>query len=95
MREEVSTGKALLMDVRNQYEWEVGRFKGAENPGVNHFKNFPEIAEDLENRVDKKNTPVLMYCTGGIRCEVFSSLLLSRGWKDVRQLEGRCEEADQ
>jgi len=88
LREEVSTGKALLMDVRNQYEWEVGRFKGAENPGVNHFKNFPKIAEDLENIVDKKNTPVLMYCTGGIRCEVFSSLLLSRGWKDVRQLEG-------
>jgi len=88
LREEVGQGKAILMDVRNQYEWEVGRFKGAENPGVDHFKHFPDIAEKLEKRVDKEETPVLMYCTGGIRCEVFSSLLLSRGWKDVRQLEG-------
>ena len=88
LREEVSQGKAILMDVRNQYEWEVGRFKGAENPGVDYFKYFPDIAEKLERKVDKEETPMLMYCTGGIRCEVFSSLLLSRGWKDVRQLEG-------
>ena len=88
LREEVSQGKAILMDVRNQYEWEVGRFKGAESPGVDHFKQFPDLAEKLEKKVDKEETPLLMYCTGGIRCEVFSSLLISRGWKDVRQLEG-------
>jgi len=78
----------VLLDVRNGYEWDVGRFKGAKRPQVTKFKHFSHIADELESFHDKSNTSVLMYCTGGIRCEVFSSLMKSKGWQDVKQLEG-------
>lgn len=80
---------ALILDVRNGYEWDVGRFQGAERPQVTQFKDFPSaVADRLEKDHDPAVTPVLMYCTGGIRCELFSSLLVSRGWENVQQLDG-------
>jgi len=78
----------VILDVRNSYEWEVGRFRGASRPAATHFRSLPAlVAEELGGRC-RESTPVLMYCTGGIRCEVFSSILVSEGWRDVRQLEG-------
>ena len=79
---------ALVLDIRNDYEWDVGRFKQAERPRFTKFKEFPRLVEEVVDRVrGQEERPVMMYCTGGIRCEVFSSLLVKAGVKNVFQLE--------
>ena len=78
----------VLIDVRNQYEWEVGRFEGAECPPCETFREFKAYADDLKTKVDPQKTPVMMYCTGGIRCELYSSLLRKGGFEKVYQLDG-------
>lgn len=83
-----SDEKPILLDVRNEYEWQVGRFEGAVCPPCETFREFGEYAEKLKDQVDPTTTPVMMYCTGGIRCELFSSLLLKGGFKKVYQLNG-------
>lgn len=79
--------KTLVLDVRNEYEWEVGHFKGALEPKMDTFREFPAFAEKIANEVDK-DTRILMYCTGGIRCELFSPMLLEKGFEKVYQLKG-------
>lgn len=83
-----SKERPLLLDIRNDYEWEVGRFDGAVCPPCETFREFKEYGEQLKNQVDPKTTPVMMYCTGGIRCELYSSLLIKHGFAKVYQLEG-------
>lgn len=83
-----SEEKPMLLDVRNDYEWEVGRFEGAVCPPCATFREFKEYAAELKSEVDPQTTPVMMYCTGGIRCELYSSLLLKEGFKTVYQLDG-------
>ncbi len=83
-----SEEKSVLLDVRNDYEWEVGRFEGAVCPPCETFREFGQYAKELKSQVDPQSTPVMMYCTGGIRCELYSSLLLKEGFKKVYQLEG-------
>lgn len=78
----------LLIDVRNDYEWKLGHFEGAELPKLEKFREFPKYAEDLAETYDLENTEVLMYCTGGIRCEPYSALLKQKGFKKVFQLQG-------
>lgn len=78
----------VLVDVRNDYEWKVGHFEGAELPPCETFREFSAYADDLKQRVDPKKTPVMMYCTGGIRCEIYSSLLKKEGFEKVYQLQG-------
>jgi UPF0176 protein len=78
----------LLIDVRNDYESKIGYFEGAECPDVETFRRFPEWADDLAKRRDPKKTKVMMYCTGGIRCETYSALLKEKGFEEVYQLEG-------
>ena len=80
--------KRILLDVRNEYESRVGHFEGAELPPCDTFREFSEYADQLKESVDFKNTPVMMYCTGGIRCELYSSVLKARGFEKVYQLEG-------
>jgi UPF0176 protein len=80
--------RPLLLDVRNDYEWKVGRFEGAVTPNCNTFREFREYADNLKATCDPKKTPVMMYCTGGIRCEVYSSLLKEKGFDEVYQLNG-------
>ncbi len=75
----------LLFDIRNDYESKVGHFKGAILPQIQNFHEFPRLADEMESMKDKK---ILMYCTGGIRCEKFSSLLTERGFQNVYQLHG-------
>lgn len=75
----------VLLDVRNNYESKVGRFKNAITPDLKNFHEFPSWVEDLNQFKEKK---VLMYCTGGIRCEKFSAFLNQEGFKDVHQLSG-------
>lgn len=78
----------VLVDVRNDYEWKVGHFEGARLPPCETYREFNHYAENLKDEVDPKNTKVLMYCTGGIRCETYSSLLKEAGFDKVFQLEG-------
>lgn len=84
---EKEQGKVLL-DVRNDYEWKVGHFEGAELPPCETFREFGQYADDLKMSVDPKKTPVMMYCTGGIRCELYSAILKKRGFERVYQLNG-------
>lgn len=78
----------LLLDVRNDYEWEIGHFEGAELPVLEQFREFPSYAKRLKEKCDPKATRVMMYCTGGIRCELFSALLKQEGFENVYQLQG-------
>ncbi len=78
----------ILIDVRNDYEWKVGHFEGAELPTLEQFREFPKYARDLKDKKDPDKTKVMMYCTGGIRCELYSALLKKVGFKNVFQLEG-------
>ncbi|MEX2463709.1 MAG: rhodanese-related sulfurtransferase [Balneolaceae bacterium] len=77
----------VMIDVRNNYESRVGHFKGAIKPDVKNFYDFPKWLDEAENDIPK-DKKVLMYCTGGIRCEKFSVLMKKRGWDDVNQLHG-------
>lgn len=82
----ISMPDTLVLDTRNDYEVHIGSFKNAVNPGI---KSFKELAEYTDAHVDpKKNPKVAMFCTGGIRCEKFSSYLLQKGFKEVYQLQG-------
>jgi UPF0176 protein len=77
----------ILVDMRNHYESEIGHFKNAITPDVDTFRDsLPIIEDDLkEHKEDKK---LVMYCTGGIRCEKASAYFKHKGFKDVYQLEG-------
>ncbi|MBS0614945.1 MAG: rhodanese-related sulfurtransferase [Verrucomicrobia bacterium] len=78
----------ILLDVRNDYEWELGHFEGAELPKLDQFREFPQYAKDLAKERDPKKTKVMMYCTGGIRCELYSALMKQEGFEQVYQLDG-------
>ena len=76
----------VLIDMRNHYESEVGHFEGAWCPDVDTFRDqLPLVVEELAEQKDKT---VVMYCTGGIRCEKASAYLKHKGFKDVYHLEG-------
>lgn len=75
----------VILDVRSNYETMVGRFKGAKTLDMENFREFPDKIKELE---DLKDKTVITYCTGGIKCEKASALLLERGFKDVYQLDG-------
>lgn len=80
---------AVILDVRNYYESAIGRFKNAVRIQTRTFSEFPEVADQLIEDLDLKNkTHVLMYCTGGIRCERASAYLKSRGVMSCYQLQG-------
>jgi UPF0176 protein len=78
----------LLIDVRNSYEWEVGHFKGAPKPELETFRAFKGYAQEIKESRDPSKTKVMMYCTGGIRCELYSCLLKEYGFDEVYQLDG-------
>ena len=77
---------ATVIDMRNHYESEIGRFKNAICPEVETFKQELPIVKDMLN--GKEDQPVLLYCTGGIRCEKASAYLKHHGFNDVNQLHG-------
>ena len=77
----------VMIDVRNNYESKVGHFEGAVKPDVENFFDFPGWLEQAGEEIPKEKK-VLMYCTGGIRCEKFSVLMKQKGWQDVNQLHG-------
>lgn len=85
-REILESGEEVtVIDVRNDYESRIGHFDGAVLPQVANFYDFPQWLDQADIPKDRK---VLMYCTGGIRCEKFSVLMKQKGWEDVNQLHG-------
>lgn len=78
--------ETLIIDMRNHYESEIGRFENAVCPDADTFKDALQmVVHDFDSQKEKK---ILLYCTGGIRCEKASSFLLHNGFKDVSQLYG-------
>ncbi|QDV24562.1 sulfurtransferase [Aureliella helgolandensis] len=75
-----------LLDVRNDYEFELGTFAGAEQLDIEHFREFPKAIEKLPE--DAKQVPLVMFCTGGIRCEKAGPLMERAGFQEVYQLDG-------
>lgn len=76
----------VLYDTRNDYEVKLGTFKGATPAGIQHFRDFPEAVARLSEKM--KKTPVVTFCTGGIRCEKAAPFMERMGFKEVYQLEG-------
>ena len=75
--------KTLVIDARKPFEYDVGTFKGSMNPNIDNFRDFPKYLKKL-----KKNQPIAMFCTGGIRCEKASVYLEKKGFSNVYQLKG-------
>lgn len=82
----VESGKHIVVDMRNHYESEIGHFKGAICPETDTFREEIKLVSDM--LADKKDQKVLLYCTGGIRCEKASAYLKHHGFSDVNQLHG-------
>ena len=79
----IANKKTILIDARKPFEFNVGTFKGAINPEINNFREFPKYLKKLD-----KNQKIAMFCTGGIRCEKASVYLDKKGFKNVYQLKG-------
>ncbi|HEY1092376.1 MAG TPA: rhodanese-like domain-containing protein [Burkholderiaceae bacterium] len=77
----------VLLDNRNSFEWRLGHFKGAEDPGVRHFRDFPALVQAHAEEWKREGKKVAMYCTGGIRCEKIGGWMSKLGL-DVYQLDG-------
>jgi len=75
----------VVVDMRSNYEYELGKFKNAVTLGLENFRDLPQHLDKLSTYKDKK---ILTYCTGGIKCEKASALLLENGFEDVYQLHG-------
>ena len=75
-----------LLDTRNDYEVKMGTFKGAQVPHIDHFREFPAAVAQLPAELKKQ--PVVMFCTGGIRCEKAGPFMVREGFEQVFQLDG-------
>ncbi len=79
----IKNKKTFLIDARKPFENKIGSFKKSVNPNINNFRDFPKYLKKL-----KKDQPIAMFCTGGIRCEKASVYLEKKGFKNVYQLKG-------
>ena len=82
----IKNDKTVLIDVRNNFEYKVGTFKGSINPNTENFTEFKKFIN--KNLKDFKNKKIALFCTGGIRCEKASSYMIKKGFMDVNQLKG-------
>ncbi|MBW4632511.1 MAG: rhodanese-related sulfurtransferase [Iphinoe sp. HA4291-MV1] len=78
--------EVTVIDTRNDYEVSIGTFKGAQNPHTESFRDFPDYVHNHLN--PQKHKKIALFCTGGIRCEKASSLMLSQGFQEVYHLKG-------
>ncbi len=78
--------EVTLIDTRNNYEYEIGTFRHALNPGTENFREFPSYVQ--QNLDPNKHKKIAMFCTGGIRCEKASSYMMQQGFKEVYHLKG-------
>jgi len=82
----ISDPEVTLIDTRNDYEVSIGTFKGAQNPKTASFRQFPDY---VRTHLDpSKHKKVAMFCTGGIRCEKATSLMMAQGFQEVYHLQG-------
>lgn len=87
LRKWLSEGKEVtLLDTRNDYEIALGTFEGAVELGIHHFRDFPKAVAELPD--DVKEKPVVMFCTGGIRCEKAGPYMEQAGFRQIFQLDG-------
>jgi len=87
LRQWLDEGRPLtLLDTRNDYEVHMGTFRGAVPAGIEHFREFPDAVRRLP--AEMKEQPVVMFCTGGIRCEKAGPFMEQAGFKNVHQLDG-------
>jgi UPF0176 protein len=82
----ISDPDVLLIDTRNDYEVDVGTFKGAVDPRITTFREFPDYVKNNLN--PNKKPRIAMFCTGGIRCEKASAYMLQQGFPEVYHLQG-------
>jgi UPF0176 protein len=85
-REKLDDPEAIVLDIRNDYEYEMGRFEGAVRPPVETFKEFPDWIEQQFGA--QRDRLILTYCTGGIRCEKLTAYMREKGFQNVCQLHG-------
>ncbi len=87
LKQWLDEGRPLtLLDTRNDYEVKLGTFKGARPAGIDHFRQFPDAVRQLPPEL--KDQPVVMFCTGGIRCEKAGPFMEREGFNQIYQLEG-------
>lgn len=84
--DEMQKEDTVILDARNDYEYDVGHFRGAIRPDIETFRDLPKWVRENKDLIEGKK--ILTYCTGGIRCEKFSGWLVKEGFKDVAQLHG-------
>lgn len=83
----ISRDDVTLIDTRNDFEFAHGHFRGAINPGTRNFKEMVRFTEEQLLPLGR-NRAIAMYCTGGIRCEKYSSYLVAQGYRNVYHLRG-------
>ena len=76
----------ILLDTRNEYEVRLGTFENALDLNLDSFRDFPKEIKNLKQEM--KDKEIVMFCTGGVRCEKASALMLKNGFKDVKQIDG-------
>ncbi|HJM14954.1 MAG TPA: rhodanese-related sulfurtransferase [SAR86 cluster bacterium] len=81
----ISESDTIVIDVRNDYETDIGTFKNSIIPEMKDFTEFPDFVDGLK---EDKKAKIAMFCTGGIRCEIASSFMMEKGFDEVYQLEG-------
>lgn len=84
--EKLKDPNTVILDARNDYEYDLGHFKNAIKPDIKHFRDLPEWFQKNKEKFEGKT--VLTYCTGGVRCEKFSGYMKREGIEDVYQLKG-------
>lgn len=85
-KEAILDEDTIVLDTRNDYEYDLGHFKDAVRPDIRNFRELPQWVIDNKEKFMEKR--VVVYCTGGIRCEKFSGWMIRQGFKDVGQLHG-------
>eukprot|EP00640_Fibrocapsa_japonica_P006459 CAMPEP_0113942288 /NCGR_PEP_ID=MMETSP1339-20121228/8028_1 /TAXON_ID=94617 /ORGANISM="Fibrocapsa japonica" /LENGTH=186 /DNA_ID=CAMNT_0000946691 /DNA_START=297 /DNA_END=857 /DNA_ORIENTATION=- /assembly_acc=CAM_ASM_000762 len=78
--------EVVLLDTRNDYEYELGTFQGAVTLDLQHFRDFPNVVKDLPESL--KGRKIVTFCTGGVRCEKAGPYLIQNGFSNVYQLHG-------
>lgn len=84
--EQMQDENTVVLDARNDYEFDLGHFRGAIKPDITNFRELPDWVRENKEMFEGKK--ILTYCTGGIRCEKFSGWLVKEGFEDVSQLHG-------
>ncbi|MCF6225407.1 MAG: rhodanese-related sulfurtransferase [Xanthomonadales bacterium] len=84
----IANPETILIDTRNDYEYQIGSFKNASNPNTKTFREFPQYIKDNLDLSKNKNKKIAMFCTGGIRCEKSTAYLIEQGFENVFHLRG-------